>query len=93
MSSPLLDGVARTTSPTGMDYDEDERFSTLRKDSNDIENGALEEETSKPRRSRTTTVDRRTAAENRIKAADEANEALRDPTFSVRVVSKVCQGF
>jgi len=41
------------------------------------------------RKGRMSTLDRRTAAENRIKAADAANNFLRENDLSVKVVSKV----
>lgn len=57
----------------------------------DIEKGEIDEKkggTTRNQKSRTTTIDRRTAAENRIKAADEANDLLRGNTLSVKVVTK-----
>jgi hypothetical protein len=43
----------------------------------------------KSRKGRMSTLDRRTAAEKRIKAADAANNILRENDLSVQVVTKV----
>jgi hypothetical protein len=94
-ASPLCQGVAgctRTTSPRPMhSRDENRPSSTLRKvNSNDIEKAIPKEEPPpNPKKTRARTADRRAAAEHRIKAADEANELLRDSTYSVRVLSQV----
>lgn len=91
-ASPLAQELSRTQSPLPMHGRHSEEKASVRRGANgiDIEKGVpVAEKTPKSKKLRSGTEERRAAAEDRIKAADAANDILRDTTYSVRVNSKV----
>jgi len=81
-------------SPSSMSAEGEEtsKSSTLRRAQkvDDLEKGdATLTSSEHNNKNRASTLDRRTAAEHRIKAADAANDILRENEFSVKVVAKV----
>lgn len=90
-ASPLAQELSRTQSPLPMHGRHSEEKASVRRGANgiDIEKGVpAAEKTPKSKKLRSGTEERRAAAEDRIKAADAANDILRDTTYSVRVNSK-----